>query len=1306
MNGHERRGWPRDPTVLPADLAAAVALGGEMGRRFAEFDWTAHPLGPPQSWPTAMRSVVAMVLTSSFPTVLWLDTEELFLLYNDAYIPILGDRHPAALGQRGQYAWWDVWQPVRPMLTSVIRTGEATWSRDLMLPILTEGRRRERYFTFTYSPLVGEDGATFGIICPSFETTERVLSERRLQLLNAVASAVMHTNTIDDAVQAAVDVCADRPADVPFLAAYLGDPETAEVTLRAATPSVLPLLPPTLAKLTKSAALPRARSQAQVIDNVTAMIDGVHEVLGDDCPDHALLLPLGEGPAAGALLLGTNPLSPLDDQYVGFCQLLADQLSSAMASAVSYEQQRERADALAELDRAKTAFLTNVSHEFRTPLTLLLGPLDDALSDSSVDSAVGHQLGIARRNAGRLQRLVDSLLDFSRIEAGRATAKLLCTDVGALTSDIASSFSELCQRAGLELTLDCRPVLADVDPGMWETILLNLLSNAVKYTMAGSITVTVRSEGSFCRVMIRDTGVGIAAADLKRLGERFFRAESARGRSVDGTGIGLSLVQGLVDLQHGTVEFDSELGRGTAVSIRLPRSVHSTPVGHAPAGLLDNPYVVEADRWISPRPSSPSDAAPAGDGRELVLIADDNADMRAHLERVLSPHWRTVLVADGQEAIEATRKLRPAVVVTDVMMPRLTGFELIEAIRADPALAATPVVMLSARAGAEAISEGFAGGADDYLPKPFTSQDLIDRVAARVSAAARERASRQSSDARAQLALDVAQLEAALQAADSGAAIVEALQGARFGSSEPPIICLGLLDPEGRNLRFDYSPLVPPEIRDRYHIASMDTPIVPVDVVKTGQPMVITDTLDLSPRYGHVVSATSDAIRSCISQPLRGLDGKVIGSLGMLWATPREFDPGELDWAAQLAKITQSTVDRIRNVQRDHRIAVDFQDHLLDLDHGSTTAVVAAVYQPGGEAMRVGGDWYLVVPLKKPGQIAISVGDVVGHGLPAAIAMSRLRAGVAASTLTDADPGTLLATLDRYAATVPGARCATVSYAVIDDGSDPDTGDGIARISYSCAGHPYPLLVTPDKPPVFLSDGRRPPVAAWESPLKPNTAVHELPPGSVILMYTDGLIERPGEGLDHGFARLQGAAAYRADLPVGELCDELLERMAPPGGYTDDVVLLALRPCHSSPRSFATVLPASLDQIADARHQLREWLSGIDVDPRRESDILLATGEAVTNAVEHGSGADAEMTVSIEAFVRGQTITATVSDAGQWSGDSSASQRGQERGRGLTMINGLADDVRTVRTAAGTRVTMTFDRAVLPQSGLVEGRAT
>ncbi|MDT5202247.1 MAG: hypothetical protein QOH34_3769 [Mycobacterium sp.] len=1305
MSGQQRRGWPREK-ALPPDLAAAVALGGQMGRLFAEFDWMAHPLGPPQSWPAEVRSAVAVVLTSRFPIVLWLGTEDLFLIYNDAYIQILGDRHPEALGQRGQYAWWDIWQPISPMLASVIATGEATWSHDLMLPMLTAGRRRERYFTFTYSPLIGDDGKTYGIFCPSFETTERVLSERRLHLLNAVASAVMDTNTIDDAANAAIGVCVEQPADVPFIAAYVGGPDTADVTLRGATPSVLPLLPKTLAKLTKSEALPRTRSEMHVIDDVASKIDGIHQALAADCPDQALLLPLGEGSAAGALLVGTNPRCPLDDQYIGFCQLLADQLSSAMASAVSYEQQRQRADGLAELDRAKTAFLTNVSHEFRTPLTLLLGPLEDALAESGADSALANRLSAARRNAGRLQRLVDSLLDFSRIDAGRATATLVCTDVGALTSDIASSFSELCQQAGLELVLDCRSAVADVDPAMWETIMLNLLSNSVKYTLEGSITVVAHSDSAFCRIVIRDTGVGIAQADLRRLGERFFRADSAHGRSVEGTGIGLSLVRGLVELQHGTVDFTSALGRGTAVTIQLPRSVHGKPVDHSPAGLLDNQYVVEADKWVTSRPTSPQDAAPVDDERELVLIADDNADMRAHLERVLSAHWRTVLVADGLDGIEATRKLRPDAVVTDVMMPRLDGFEFVAAIRADPALAATPVLMLSARAGAEAMSEGYSGGADDYLPKPFSSQDLIDRVAARLSSAARERANRRSSDAEARLALDFAQLDAALQAADSGAAIAAALQGCSFGSGDAPVICLGVLDAEARNVRFEYGDPVPPEIRDRYHVASMDTPIVPVDVIKTGQPMIITDTFSLTPRYRHVVNETRETVRACISQPLRGLDGRVIGSLGMLWPTPREFDPGELDWAARIAKMTQSAVDRIRSVQREHRIAVDFQDHLLDLDRGSTAAVVSAVYQPGGEAMRVGGDWYLVVPLKREGHVAISVGDVVGHGLPAAIAMSRLRAAVAASALTDADPAAVLATLDRYAATVPGARCATVSYAVIDTGSDPGRPDGSARVSYSCAGHPYPLLVTPDQPPVFLSAGRRPPVAAWEGRLKQNTAVDELPPGSVILLYTDGLIERPGETLDQGFTRLQGAAAYRADLPVGDLCAELLDRMAPPGGYTDDVVLLALRPCHSSARSFATVVPAGLDHIAQARHRLRDWLSGVAVDPRREADILLATGEAVTNAIEHGSGGDAAKTVAIEAFVRGRTVTATVTDAGQWSGDSSASNRSLHRGRGLTMINGLADHVKTARTPGGTRITLSFEQAVLPESGLLEGLKT
>ena len=1299
MSGDRRRDWRSEPQNLPSDLSTAAELGGEMGRLFAEFDWAAHPLGSPEEWSAAVRSAVAVVLTSRFPIVLWLGAEDLFLVYNDAYIQILGDRHPAALGRRGQFVWWDIWEPISPMLASVIASGEATWSHDLMLPMVTAGRRQERYFTFTYSPLVGENGEIYGIFCPSWETTERVISERRLHLLNAVAAATMETRTVGDAVSAAVSVCADQPADVPLVAAYVSGADGTATTLRGATPSVLPLLPPMLEKLTDWEPTARSRAEVQIIDDVASVIRGLPDVLGSDCPDQALVLPLGENATAGALVVGTNPRCPLDEQYLGFCQLLADQLSSALASVGSHEQQRRRADALAELDRAKTAFLTNVSHEFRTPLTLLLGPLEDAISDVGSHTGLAERLRMARRNAGRLLRLVDSLLQFSRIEAGRAVTTLVCTDVGALTEQIASSFTELCERAGLELVVDCRRVLADVDPDMWETIMLNLISNAVKYTLNGSITVTVHSAGSQCLVGVRDTGVGISAADLERLGERFFRADTARGRSVEGTGIGLSLVRGLVELHHGEIQIASELDRGTAVAITLPKSLAGTPIDHSPADLLDNPYVVEADQWVAPLPT---EAALADDNRELVLIADDNADMRAHLQRLLSVRWRTVLVADGETALQTACELRPDAIVTDVMMPKLDGFDFVSAIRRDPGLAATPILMLSARAGSEAISEGFAGGADDYLPKPFRSQELVERVAARLSASNRERAGQQRREADLRHASAVAQLDAALQAAESVSGIADALLASPLGSGGATVVAIGLLDAEENNVRFEFAGPVPVEFRDRYHTTTLDTPLVPIDVIKTGQRMVITDTLALAARYGHVVQETADSVRACVSQPLRGPDGSVIGSLGLLWPTPRDFYASELEMFARTAEMTQSALGRVRSAQREHRIAVDFQEHLLDLDRGSTVAVVAAVYQPGGEAMRVGGDWYLVAPLQGPGQIAVSVGDVVGHGLPAAIVMSRLRAAVSATALTGANPDAVLSSLDRYAAAVPGARCATVSYAVIDTGQ-PETGDGSCSISYSCAGHPYPLLVTPDQAPVFLQAGRRPPIAAWESHLKPNTAEQELPAGSLLLLYTDGLIERPGETLDEGFARLQAAAAYRADLSVGEFCAELLDRMAPPGGYTDDVVLLAVRPNHSTARSFATVVPATPANIPEARHRLRDWLTGIAVDRRREADILLATGEAVSNAIEHGSSGDSVSTVSIEAFVRGDTVTATVSDTGRWSGDSSASQRSLKGGRGLTMINGLADHVKTVRTAHGTRITLDFHHAVFSGASLAEG---
>ncbi len=1282
---------------LPADLAAAVSLGGEMGRRFAEYDWDAHPLGPPDQWPAEFRAAVATALTSRFPIVLWLGPQDLFLVYNDAYIPALADKHPAALGRPGREVWWDIWDSIGPMLAGVLATGEATWSRDLLLSMVIEGRRQDRYFTFTYGPMIAESGDVSGIFCAVTETTERVLSERRLHLLNTVSSAVAESRSIDDAVGVAVRVCASQPADLSFIAVYVDTGETGDVTLRGATPSVRALLPSELAQLTDWDAA-RSRAEMKVIDDVAVAIPGIDEVLGADCPQEALVLPLGEALTAGALVIGANPRRPRDTQFQGFCHLLADQLTSTFASIVSYDQQRHRADELAELDRAKTAFLTNVSHEFRTPLTLLLGPLDDALSDAAPESVLADRLATAGRNARRLQRLVDSLLDFSRIEAGRADAKLVCTDVGALTAQIASSFSELCHRAGLQLTLDCAPALADVDPAMWETIVLNLLSNAVKYTLQGGISVQVRTESEDCVIAVRDTGVGIAAGDLKLLFERFYRADNARGRSVEGTGIGLSLVRGLVDLHRGAVAIDSEVDHGTTVTIRVPRSASGAVVDPSPAGPDEtNPYVAEASQWVMSA-GEPVAAAPET-GRRLVLIADDNADMRAHLDRVLSTRWETVLVADGESALAATRNLRPDAIVTDVMMPGLDGFGFVAAVRADPDLAATPILMLSARAGAEAVNEGYAGGADDYLPKPFRSQELIDRVASRLSAVNRER-DRQRREAQSRLASDLVHLDSALQGTNTVAGIMEALLGSSFGSGDAGAVAIGVVDGE-HYLRFEYAGDLPTEFRDRYHVVALDAPLIGADVARTGEPMVVADTFDLPPRYEHAVQDSAAVIRASVAHPLRDGSGRILGVLALLWPAPRQFDAAELDTFGRMAELTSSALDRVRLMAREHEIAIDFQEHLLDLDRGSTAAVVSAVYQPAGEAMRVGGDWYSVTPLDHPDSIAISVGDVVGHGLPAAIVMSRLRAAVAASALTAGEPDAVLGSLDRYGASVDGARCATVAYALVENASQ----GGGATVSYSCAGHPYPLLVLPDGRAVYLESGRRAPVSvkrngAHDAADRPpgDTATAELPAGGLILLYTDGLIERPGESLDDGFDRLQAVAAQCAGLPVERICAELLARMAPPSGYRDDVVVLALRPSHVAAGSFATVVPAAPAQIPVAREHLRDWLNTIVVVPHRETDILLATGEAVTNAIEHGSRNERRETVSVEAFLQEDTVVITVSDTGQWVGDSSASLRSRRRGRGLTLMSGLADDVETRRTPAGTRVTLRFDHAVAGNS--------
>ncbi|NYV79024.1 cell wall metabolism sensor histidine kinase WalK, partial [Streptomyces sp. UH6] len=320
----------------------------------------------------------------------------------------------------------------------------------------------------------------------------------------------------------------------------------------------------------------------------------------------ALLVPLPRqgGAPYGFLVAALNRYRPLDEGYRSFLELAAGHVAAGIASARSYRAQQRRAEELAELDRAKTVFFSNVSHEFRTPLTLIMGPLEELrgrLADA--DPLVREEVEVAHRNGLRMGRLVNTLLDFSQIEAGRLKASFAPVDLCAVTTDLAGVFRSAAERAGLTLEVDCPPLGAPVhlDRSLWEKVVLNLLGNALKFTFEGTVRVAVRRDGDHAVVTFADTGVGIPEAEIPRLFNRFHRIRTSRARSHEGSGIGLALVRELVSLHGGTITADSTEGRGTVFTVRLrfgtahlPADSLVTASPHTPVTADARPYVQEA----------------------------------------------------------------------------------------------------------------------------------------------------------------------------------------------------------------------------------------------------------------------------------------------------------------------------------------------------------------------------------------------------------------------------------------------------------------------------------------------------------------------------------------------------------------------------------------------------------------------------------------------------------------------------------------------------------------------------------------
>jgi len=768
-----------------------VRGGGALGQLVREFDWTKTPLGAIEEWPQSLKTVVRTLLTSRF--AMWMSWgPELTFLYNDDYARMtLGNKHPWALGKPSRVVWKEIWDDIGPRIDRVLETGEATWDEALLLFLERSGYREETYHTFSYSPLSGDDGTVAGHLCVVTEETDRVIGERRLKTLRSLAAELNKTITEEEVVSCIGRCLGENQKDLPFTLLYLFTEDGNEARLACQTGMSKhdPAAPESIHLNQKNQAWPvselLAGKDSMIVENLVERFGSVPCGSWDKSPWRALLLPItsqGQDKPAGVIVAGLNPYRPLDVSYAGFINLVAGQIAASIANARAYSAEKKRAEALAEIDRAKTAFFSNVSHEFRTPLTLMLGPLHDLLSRSQthLSPTAKDQLDLVSRNGARLLRLVNTLLDFSRLEAGRVQAVYQATDLAGFTAELASVFRSATDKAGLRLVVDCRdlgePVYLDRD--MWEKIVLNLISNAFKFTFEGEIAVRVHRVVNAAELRVQDTGVGIPADAIPKLFERFNRVPNMPSRTHEGSGIGLALVHELVKLHGGSVRVESTVGQGTTFIVSVPfgqghlaagqmggsRNLSSTAVGA-------KPFVEEALRWLPESASKgyeifslqdellpvPCPPFPQSAVRPRVLIADDNSDMRQYLARLLSEQYEVETVADGQAALQAARQRPPDLIVSDVMMPILDGFELLNALRANEQTRTMPVILLSARAGEESRLEGIQAGADDYLIKPFSARELLARVGSRLEIARLQR------DKESQLRASQAELEQKVQ---------------------------------------------------------------------------------------------------------------------------------------------------------------------------------------------------------------------------------------------------------------------------------------------------------------------------------------------------------------------------------------------------------------------------------------------------------------------------------------------------------------------------------------------------------------
>ncbi|MBL0420200.1 response regulator [Ramlibacter sp. AW1] len=676
---------PSDTRPHPLLLAAGSAAASQTGQLLQATDWSATALGPIERWPQSLRIAVSICLNSRFPMFVWWGPE-LVNIYNDAYIPVMGQRHPRGFGQPARATWHEIWDVLGPQQEAVMLRGEATWNERVLLVMERNGFPEPTYFTWSYSPIHREDGRIGGLFCACTEETAHVAAEReRDELVESAQNAARTLQTWFD--------------NAPGFVALLGGPDHVFEMVNKAYLQ--------LVGHRDIVGKPMAEALPEVVaQGFDALLD---EVFATGQPYFA---------RAMRVRLQMEPGAPLVERFLDLVYQPVRETSGAVvgvfAQGHDVTEQVTASQALREADLRKDEFLATLAHELRNPLAPVrqaarlarIPELDEARREWALD--------VIERQVSRMTLLIDDLLDVSRISRGKLELRLTCVDLRQLVASMVETAAPGLQAKAhaLQLRLPPGPVRVQADPVRLEQVVSNLLSNARKYTdPGGRIEVELTTHGHEAVLCVRDSGIGLSEGDRNRIFGMFSQVRSAIDRAEGGLGIGLALSRGLVHLHGGRIDVHSEgPGRGSEFVVRLPLQ---------PDGAADTPV-----------PLPESAPLPRGDGGELsLLLADDNLDALETLAMLLEAHGYVVHTAqDGEQALAKLRQLRPQVGILDIGMPGMNGYEVARRFRAAEPDAPVRLVALTGWGQAQDQARALNSGFDFHCTKPVDVHHLLELI--------------------------------------------------------------------------------------------------------------------------------------------------------------------------------------------------------------------------------------------------------------------------------------------------------------------------------------------------------------------------------------------------------------------------------------------------------------------------------------------------------------------------------------------------------------------------------------------------